>query len=97
MRWVGSVRESLALLESLGITLPTPAYLFGALAFGIIGMVLFWKGRRRRNMQVKWIGVVLMLYPYVVWGTVMVYAVGSLLCGAAMWYWKRCSVPMSDA
>lgn len=84
-----AMREALALLESMGITLPTPAYLAGVLVFGIIGMVLFWQGRRRRNAKVKWIGLALMLYPYVIWGTMPVYVVGVGLCAAAWWHWKR--------
>jgi hypothetical protein len=30
-----------------------------------------------------------MLYPYVVWGTVLLYVVGALLCIAAVWFWRR--------
>ncbi|MEO6186811.1 MAG: hypothetical protein ABIP38_10630 [Steroidobacteraceae bacterium] len=84
-----AVREALALLESMGVTLPTPAYLCGVLLFGTAGMVLFWQGRRRRNTKVKWIGLALMLYPYVIWGTVPVYVVGAALCIAAWWYWNH--------
>jgi hypothetical protein len=86
---VDSIRETLALFEAMGLTLPTPAYLAAVLVFGIIGMVLFWQGRRRRNSKVKWIGLALMLYPYLIWGTVPVYVVGVGLCAAAWWYWRR--------
>jgi hypothetical protein len=86
---VESVREALALLESVGVTLPPPAYLAGVLLFGVVGVVLFWQGRLRKKRQVKWIGVALMLHPYVVWGTVPLYVVGAGLCAAAWWYWWR--------
>jgi hypothetical protein len=86
---VDSTRETLGLLESMGITLPTPAYLAGVFIFGVAGMVLFWQGRRRRNARVKWIGLALMLYPYLIWGTVPVYVAGAGLCVAAWWYWRQ--------
>lgn len=79
----------MALLQELGITLPSPAYLIGVLIFGVLGIVLFWMGKRRRKTRVKWIGLALMLYPYVVWGTLAVYAVGTALSLAAWWYWNR--------
>jgi hypothetical protein len=81
--------ESIAILTDMGITLPTPAYIVGVLVFGIIGMMLFWKGRQLKKAKVKWIGLALMLYPYVVWGTVPIYVVGLSLCVAAWWYWRR--------
>lgn len=84
-----SLRELKILLEELGITLPTPAYLIGVLLFGVIGLVLFVLGRRRRKPKVKWLGLVLMLYPYVVWGTAPLYVVGAVLCVAAAWFWRR--------
>jgi hypothetical protein len=37
---------------------------------------------------VKWHGIALMLYPYVVWATVPLYAVGIALSGAAWWAWR---------
>jgi hypothetical protein len=84
-----SLSEMKALLEELGITLPTPAYLIGVLLFGVIGIVVFVLGRRRRKPKVKWLGLALMLYPYIVWGTVPLYAIGALLCVAAVWFWRR--------
>jgi hypothetical protein len=83
---VNELNEMLGLLEAAGITLPSPAYIVAVLLFGVIGMVLFWRGRRRKQPKIKWIGLALMLYPYVVWGTVPVYVVGVVLCGAAWWY-----------
>jgi len=83
------LRNSLALLEEMGVTLPTRAYLVGLLLFGVIGIVVFWMGRKRRKPGVKWTGLALMLYPYVVWGTVPLYVVGTALCGVAWWYWRK--------
>jgi hypothetical protein len=87
---VNELRESLSLLQDMGLTLPTPAYLLGLLLFGIAGIVLWVLGRRRRKPAVKWIGLALMLYPYVIWGTIPLYVVGVGLCGVAAWFcWRR--------
>lgn|SRR5512139_1525527 len=90
-----SLRESLRLLEEMGLTLPTPAYLTGVLAFGIAGLAFFVLGRRRRRPRVKWIGLALMLYPYVVWGTVPLYVIGAALLLAAIWASRTGSAPRS--
>jgi hypothetical protein len=84
-----SLQESLALLEAMGITLPTPAYLLAVLLFGVIGIVLFIMARRRRKRMVKWVALALMLYPYVVWGTAPAWGAGMALCALAAWCWNR--------
>jgi len=76
-------------LQSLGITLPTPAYLFGAILFGLIGVGAYRYGKRRSRKYVKWFGIALMLYPYVVSSTWMMYTVGLGLCGACYYYRER--------
>jgi hypothetical protein len=86
---VNPFREELVLLESMGLTLPTPAYLIGVLLFSVVGIVVFWMGRQRKKARVKWIGLALMLYPYVIWGTVPIYVVGIALCIAAAWCWRQ--------
>lgn len=85
---MGTLHESLELLRELGVTLPTPAYLAGLLIFGIAGIVLWVMGRRRRNRAVKWIGLALMLYPYVVWSTAGLYGIGALLMISAAVFWN---------
>ncbi|MEO6079993.1 MAG: hypothetical protein ABIQ86_09475 [Steroidobacteraceae bacterium] len=84
-----SLRETLALLEAEGLTLPSPAYLLAVLLFGVIGLVLFVMARRRRKRMVKWVAVALMLYPYLVWGTMPVWIVGVSLCALAAWCWRQ--------
>ncbi len=76
----GLSMDNLKALESLGITLPGPAYLFGALLFGIIGYAAYRYGKKASLPAVKWIGVALMLYPYVISETWLMYAVGCALC-----------------
>ncbi len=77
--------DQLDTLSSLGITLPTPAYLAGSLLFGVIGMVAYYYGKRTDLPVTRWLGVALMLYPYLVSDTLALYAVGSALCAAAWW------------
>jgi MFS family permease len=59
---------------------PSPAYLFGMLVFSIVGYVAYRFGRKRDRPLTLWIGVALMLYPYVVSDTRLLYVVGAVLC-----------------
>lgn len=74
-------------LQALGIVLPSPAYLVGAILFGIIGLIAFRYGRKKALPTVKWIGVALMFYPYLIPITWLMYVIGLALCGAL--YWAR--------
>lgn len=74
--------ETLRALELLGLELPSPGYIIGAILFGIIGFIAYRHGRRSRQRLTLWPGVALMLYPYAVSGTWMLYAVGLALCAA---------------
>jgi apolipoprotein N-acyltransferase len=76
--------DELATLQSLGLELPSPAYIFGAIVFGIVGLVAFARGRKTGRPRVKWLGVALMFYPYLVWNTWILYLVGLALCA---WLW----------
>lgn len=75
-------------LESLGIVLPTPAYLVGALLFGIIGWIAFRRVRKSSVAVLTWTGVALMLYPYGVSETWMLWLVGVALSGIAYAKWQ---------
>jgi len=77
--------DSLSTLQSLGLELPSPAYIVGAILFGIVGMVAWYRGRRAQRPRTKWLGVALMFYPYVVPNTWLLYAVGAALC-AGMYF-----------
>ena len=67
-------------LQALGLTLPSPAYIFGAILFGIVGYVAFRRGRKTSRPVLTWTGVALMLYPYAVSQTWLLWAVGVALC-----------------
>jgi hypothetical protein len=74
--------NNLQAVESLGLTLPTPAYLIGAILFGLIGFAAYRYGKKMLQPNAKWIGIAMMLYPYVVSNTWLLYAVGGGLCVA---------------
>lgn len=74
-------------LRAFGLEIPSPAYIIGAIVFGIVGMVAWSHGRRNKLPKPKWIGVALMFYPYATPQTWMLYVVGSALCGWLYFAW----------
>ncbi len=73
-----------AALQALGSMLPGPAYLAGAIAFGLVGWVAWRRGRATGRRTTTWLGVALMLYPYAVAQTWLLYALGLAMC-AGLW------------
>jgi hypothetical protein len=71
--------NELQALESMGLVLPSPAYIFGAIIFGIIGYIAFRRGRKNSQPVLVWTGVALMLYPYAVQQTWLMWVVGAAL------------------
>jgi hypothetical protein len=71
-------------MTGLGLELPAPGYLFGALLFGILGYAAYRHGKKVDKPRTRWLGVALMLYPYGVSTTWVLYAVGAALC-AGVW------------
>ena len=76
---MGSMDE-LRALQSLGLELPSPAYIVGAIVFGLIGLAAFRHGRKHKRRVTLWLGVALMLYPYAISQTWALYVVGATLC-----------------
>ncbi|MGP1682029.1 MAG: hypothetical protein ACTS8S_06870 [Giesbergeria sp.] len=79
--------ETLSALQSLGLELPSPAYIAGAIVFGLIGMAAYWHGKRAQQRGRRWLGVALMFYPYAVSQTWVLYLVGAVLCAGLWWDW----------
>lgn len=75
-------------LESMGLTLPSPAYMLGAILFGIVGYIAYRRGKAVSRSELKWTGVVLMLYPYAVSETWMLWVVGIALCAWLYFNWN---------
>lgn len=71
-----------------GFAWPSPGYLFGMLLFSLLGFAAFRYGRRNDRPLTMAIGVALMLFPYVVPQTWLLYVVGFALC-AGIWYDHR--------
>lgn len=72
--------EDLTTLRSLGLTLPSPAYIVGAVVFGLLGFAAYRHGKKAERPRTKWLGVALMLYPYAFSDTWLLYVVGVALC-----------------
>ena len=79
-------QEAAGALGALSLSLPTPAYLLGALLFGIFGWVAYRRGKASSSPLLRWSGLALMLYPYAVSETWMLWVVGALLGG---WVWMQ--------
>ena len=77
------MQESLEALNELGIQLPSPAYIAGVVIFSVIGIAAYYYGKRGGRPRMRWLGLALMLYPYVVWQTWLLYVVGAGLSIAA--------------
>jgi hypothetical protein len=75
-------------LESLGLVLPSPLYIVGAILFGIVGYFAFKKGRKTTSPTLTWTGVALMLYPYAVSQTWLLWLLGASLCGFIYAKWE---------
>jgi hypothetical protein len=76
-------------LHSLGLELPSLAYVAGLVIFGIVGAVAWYKGRRSRRPAVKWLGLALMMYPYATPQTWLLYLVGTALSAGLVFAWRQ--------
>jgi hypothetical protein len=78
--------NELQTLTAAGLALPTPSYLFGLVFFGIAGYAAFRYGRNTGLAKPKWIGITMMLYPYLVSETWLLYCIGLGLCALIYFY-----------
>lgn len=60
--------------------LPSPANLFASVIFGIVGFAAYRYGKKSGSFNPMALGVVLMVYPYFISQTWLLYAVGLGLC-----------------
>ncbi len=60
--------------------MPGPAALFASLMFGVIGIAAFRYGKKHALWSPIAIGLVLMVYPYFVSQTWLLYTIGAALC-----------------
>jgi hypothetical protein len=74
--------------QLLAFEWPSPTYIFGAIVFGLVGIVAWRRGRTLENRPAQWLGAALMLFPYAVSNTWLLYLVGTGLCAAVWWSLK---------
>ena len=76
-------------LESMGLVLPSAWYIVGAILFGIAGYVFYRRGKATKQPTLLWTGVALMLYPYAVSETWLLWVIGCGLTGLACTKWNE--------
>ena len=81
--------EQLKTLESMGLVLPSAWYIVGAILFGIAGYVFYRRGKATKQPGLLWTGVALMLYPYAVSETWLLWVIGCGLSGLAYSKWNN--------
>jgi hypothetical protein len=62
--------------------MPTPANLFGLIIFSVTGFAMFTYARKQAAWRMAAISFALMVYPYFVDQTWVLYSVGLALCAA---------------
>jgi len=65
----------------------SPSNLFAGLIFGSIGFVAFIYGKKIASFRPMVIGIVLMVYPYFISGTLFLYLIGIVLT-VALYFWR---------
>ena len=70
--------------SAFGFELPTPAYLAGMLLFGLVGYAAYRRGRKTERPALTWGGVAMMLYPYAVPQTWLLWLIGTC---ASIWFY----------
>ena len=62
--------------------MPTPANLFGLIVFSVIGFAMFSYARKQAKWRTAGIAAALMVYPYFIEQTWLLYVIGLTLCAA---------------
>jgi len=70
-------------LEQMGLVLPGPWSIVGAILCGIVGWVAYRRGRKTSRPHLTWTGVTLMLYPYAIDPEIAVWLIGVVLTGGS--------------
>jgi len=77
--------DTLALAQDAGLTLPSPAWIFGCILFSLVGFAAWRYGKAVQVPRIRWLGLALMLYRYLTGPTWLLYGVGCALCAAILW------------
>jgi hypothetical protein len=81
--------DTLQAAREAGLTLPSPAYIFGIILFSLAGLAAWRYGKVTERPRTRWLGVALMFYPYLVGRTWLLYAVGFAICAGIWWDRRR--------
>jgi hypothetical protein len=81
--------DALQTAQALGLVLPTPAWIAGAILFSVLGIGAWYYGKASKEPRIRWLGLALMLYSYVTSPTWLLYGAGIALCVAVWWVWPR--------
>lgn len=68
--------------------MPSPANLFGLIVFSVIGFSMFSYARKQAKWRTAGFAAGLMIYPYFIEQTWLLYAIGAALC-AAMYIFRE--------
>ena len=79
-------QDAMRMAEDAGLTLPSPAWIFGCILFSLIGFAAWRYGKVSGRPPIRWLGVALMFYSYATGPTWLLYGVGIALCVAIWWY-----------
>lgn len=71
----------------MNFDMPSYANLFAALLFGTVGFAAFIYGKKSANWKPMTLGVALMVYPYFIEATWLLYTIGIALC-AGLFFWR---------
>lgn len=69
------------------MSMPSAADIFASILFSTAGFAAFMYGKKAANWKPMGIGVALMVYPYFIVQTWLLYAIGIALC-AAIFVWR---------
>jgi len=78
-------QDALQTAHDMGLTMPSPAWIFGCILFSLLGFAAWRYGKAVKDGRVRWLGVALMFYGYATGPTWLLYGVGAALCGAVWW------------
>ncbi len=77
--------DALHAAREAGLTLPSPAWIFGCLLFSLVGFAAWRYGKAVQSQAIRWLGVALMFYGYLTKPVWLLYGVGIALCVAIWW------------
>jgi multisubunit Na+/H+ antiporter MnhE subunit len=62
--------------------------LIAGFIFGVIGFWMLREGKKKANITIVVIGILLMAYPYFTKGPFLDWGVGVVLCATAYYFWE---------